>query len=47
MEKERHIITNTIIDTDNYINKANRLLSDKASYQQLTQDPIPHNEING
>ena len=28
------------MDTDSYIKEANRPLSDKASYKQLTQDPI-------
>ena len=28
-----------IMDTDSYIKEANRQLSDKASYKQLTQDP--------
>ena len=47
------IITNTdkggavvIMDTDSYIKEANRQLSDKASYKQLTQDPtLEHNRM--
>ena len=47
------IITNTdkggavvIMDTDSYIKEANRQLSDKASYKQLTQDPtLQHNRM--
>ena len=45
-KKKDLIITNAdtggtvvIMDTDNHIKKANRKLSDKTSYKQLTQDP--------
>ena len=35
-----------IMDTDSYIKEANRQLSDKASYKQLTQDPtLEHNRM--
>ena len=35
-----------IMDTDSYIKEANRQLSDKASYKQLTQDPtLQHNRM--
>ena len=35
-----------IMDTDIYIKEANRQLSDKASYKQLTQDPtLQHNRL--
>ena len=35
-----------IMDTDSYIKEANRQLSDKASYKQLTQDPtLLHNRL--
>ena len=48
LAKGKHlIITNAdkggavvIMGTDSYIKEANRQLSDKASYKQLTQDPI-------
>ena len=35
--------TVVVIDTDNYIKEANRQLSDKASYKQLTEDPTLQN----
>ena len=35
-----------IMDTNSYIKEANRQLSDKASYKQLTQDPtLQHNRM--
>ena len=35
-----------IMDTGSYIKEANRQLSDKASYKQLTQDPtLQHNRM--
>ena len=38
--------TVVVIDTDNYIKEANRQLSDKASYKQLTEDPtLQHNRM--
>ena len=34
------------MDTDSYTKEANRQLSDKASYKQLTQDPtLQHNRM--
>ena len=38
--------TVVIIDTDSYIQEANRQLSDKTSYKQLTEDPtLRHNRM--
>ena len=38
--------TAVIIDTDSYINEANRQLSDKASYKKLAQDvTLQHNRM--
>ena len=52
-KRKDFIITNAdkggavvITDTDSYIKEANRQLSDKASYKQLTQDPtLQHNRM--
>ena len=33
-----------IMDTDSYIKEANRQLTEKASYKQLTHDPTLHTQ---
>ena len=38
------VVAVVIMDTDSYIKEANRQLSDKASYKQLTQDSTLQHE---